>query len=134
MNQPIFLPRNLVPFRILRGQFGRFLLVGCFNTANGYASVLLLQMLLKSPFAANLLGYLLAGVIGYFAHSLFTFRAKVGLRMGAGYALVLALGYLANLIALHISLSLLPVPVAQLIAVSVFSIFCYLGQSRVVFS
>lgn len=122
------------PMRRTSTQFGRFLLTGIFNTVNGYASVLLLQLVTGMPIVANLLGYVFAGAVGYLAHSKFTFRTKVNSSGALRYGLVLIMSYLVNLIILKALLMVLsPVP-AQLIAITVFTILCYLGQSRLTFS
>jgi putative flippase GtrA len=115
-------------------QFGRFLLTGLFNTANGYASVLVLQLITGMPVIANMLGYLFAGAVGYLAHSKFTFRTKANSSGAVRYGIVLGMSYLINLITLKALLVILtPVP-AQLIAVTVFTVLCYVGQSRLTFS
>lgn len=116
------------------GQFGRFLLTGLFNTANGYASVLLLQQITGLPLISNLLGYLFAGVVGYMAHSKFTFRAKANSHGALRYVVVLGISYLINLIALKALLMILSPVQAQLIAVTLFTVLCYFGQSRLTFS
>jgi len=115
-------------------QFGRFLLTGIFNTANGYASVLLLQQITGMPLIANLLGYLFAGAVGYLAHSKFTFRTKANSHGAVRYAVVLGISYLINLIILKALLVILDPILSQLIAVTVFTVLCYLGQSRLTFS
>ncbi|WP_094556048.1 GtrA family protein [Synechococcus sp. 1G10] len=115
-------------------QFGRFLLTGIFNTANGYASVLVLQAITGMPVIANLLGYLFAGAVGYLAHSKFTFRTKTNSSGAVRYGFVLCVSYLINLITLKALLMIIaPVP-AQLIAVTIFTVLCYFGQSRLTFS
>lgn len=115
-------------------QFGRFLLTGIFNTANGYAAVLLLQVMIGRPFLANLFGYLFAGAVGYLAHSKFTFRAKANSRGAARYAAVLGISYMVNLISLKALLLILAPMAAQVVAVSIFTILCYIGQSRFTFT
>ncbi|WP_457767678.1 GtrA family protein [Cyanobium sp. ULC084] len=119
--------------QFLGGQFGRFLLTGLFNTANGYASVLLLQFITGMPVLSNLLGYLFSGTIGYFAHSTFTFRSKANSSGAVRYAVVLGGSYLINLLVLKALLKVLsPVP-SQLIAVTIFTALCYIGQSKITF-
>lgn len=115
-------------------QFGRFLLTGIFNTANGYTSVLVLQLITGMPVIANLLGYLFAGAVGYLAHSRFTFRTKANSSGALRYGVVMGMSYLINLITLKALLVILSPVLAQLIAVTVFTILCYLGQSRFTFS
>jgi putative flippase GtrA len=115
------------------GQFGRFLLTGLFNTLNGYAAVILLQFVTGMPLISNLVGYLFSGVVGYFAHSLFTFRTKASSLGAFRYAVVLGFSYLINLLVLQVLLQHLPPIHAQVIAVTVFTISCYVGQSRITF-
>lgn len=115
------------------GQFGRFLIIGVFNTVNGYASVLFLQLITGMPVLSNMLGFIFSGVIGYLAHSVFTFRTKASGQGAVRYAVVLGGSYLVNLIALNSLMKVLsPVP-SQLIAVTIFTLLCYLGQSRITF-
>lgn len=86
------------------------------------------------PILANLFGYLFAGAVGYLAHSKFTFRDKVNSVGAVRYAVVLGLSYLVNLVSLKALLMILaPLP-AQAIAVTIFTLFCYLGQSLYTFS
>lgn len=115
-------------------QFGRFLLTGIFNTANGYTSVLVFQLITGMPVIANLLGYLFAGAVGYLAHSRFTFRTKANSSGALRYGVVMGMSYLINLITLKALLMILSPVLAQLIAVTVFTILCFLGQSRFTFS
>jgi putative flippase GtrA len=116
------------------GQFGRFLLTGLFNTLHGYLAVILLQFVTGMPLISNLVGYLFSGVVGYFAHSLFTFRTKASSLGAFRYSIVLGVSYLINLLVLRVLLQHLPPVHAQLIAVTVFTICCYIGQSRITFS
>jgi putative flippase GtrA len=128
------IPGNPATMRSSGSQFGRFLITGLFNTANGYVSVLVLQLITGMPVIANLLGYLIAGSVGYLAHSKFTFRTKAKPSGAVRYGAVLGVSYLINLIVLKALLVILaPVP-AQLIAVTIFTILCYVGQSRITFS
>jgi putative flippase GtrA len=125
--------KRLSSLRFPSSQFGRFLLTGLFNTANGYASVLLLQYITGMPILSNVLGYIFAGAVGYLAHSIFTFRAKASSRGALRYSIVLGVSYGANLIVLKELLRFLDPVQAQLIAVTVFTLSCYIGQSRITF-
>ena len=119
--------------RLLHGQFRRFVWTGIFNTVNGYAWILGLQVITGHPFLANMLGYGIAAVIGYIAHSQYTFRQKPSWRSAACYSVVIGGCYLINLAVLKWSLNFLPVMLAQILAISIFVVFSYLGQSRFAF-
>jgi putative flippase GtrA len=119
--------------RLLHGQFRRFVWTGIFNTVNGYAWILGLQVITGQPLLANMLGYGIAAVIGYIAHSRYTFRQKPSWRSAAAYSLVIGGSYLINLAVLKWSLNFLPAVVAQIISISIFVVLSYLGQSRFAF-
>ena len=119
--------------RLLHGQFRRFVWTGIFNTVNGYAWILGLQVITGHPFLANMLGYGIAAVIGYIAHSRYTFRQQPSWRSAAGYSVVIGGSYLINLAVLKWSLNYLPAMLAQALAISIFVVLSYLGQSRFAF-
>lgn len=120
--------------KIFHGQRRRFLWIGIFNTVNGYTWILGLQMLTGQPLLSNMLGYGIAAAIGYVAHSRYTFRQQPNWRSAAGYSAVIAGSYLINLAVLKWSLNFLPALLAQAMAISVFVVLSYLGQSRFAFS
>ena len=120
--------------RLFHGQFRRFVWTGIFNTVNGYSWILGLQMITGNPLLSNLLGYGIAAAIGYVAHSRYTFRQQPNWRSAAGYCVVIGGSYLLNLAVLKWSLNFLPALLAQAIAISVFVVLSYLGQSRFAFS
>lgn len=122
-----------LPMPSFGGQFGRFLLTGLFNTANGYASVLFLQFITGRPLLSNLLGYLFSGAIGYLAHSTYTFRSRASTRGAVRYAVVLGISYLINLLVLQALLRFLSPMHSQLVAVTIFTVLCYVGQSKITF-
>ena len=119
---------------LLHSQFSRFIWTGIFNTINGYAWVLGIQFFTGQPMLANLLGYIIAAAIGYVAHSRYTFRQRTNWRSAAGYTAVLGTSYSINLVVLKWSLSFLPTLLAQILAVTVFSLLCYFGHSRFSFA
>jgi putative flippase GtrA len=119
--------------RLLHGQFRRFVWTGIFNTVNGYAWILGLQVITGQPLLANMLGYGITAVIGYIAHSRYTFRQQPSWRSAAAYSLVIGGSYLINLAVLKWSLNFLPAVVAQIISISIFVVLSYLGQSRFAF-
>ena len=120
--------------RLIHSQFRRFVWTGIFNTVNGYAWILGLQVITSHPLLANLLGYGIAAVIGYLAHSRYTFRQQPSWRSAAGYSVVIGGSYLINLAVLKWSLNFLPVMLAQVLAISIFVVLSYLGQSRLAFT
>lgn len=119
---------------LFHGQFRRFVWTGMFNTVNGYAWILGLQIITGQPLLSNLLGYGIAAAIGYVAHSRFTFRQQPTWCSAAGYTIVIGGSYLVNLAVLKWSLNFLPDLLAQAMAISVFVVLSYLGQSRFAFS
>ena len=119
--------------RLLHSQFRRFLWTGIFNTVTGYAWILGLQVITGQPLLANMLGYGIAATMGYIAHSRYTFRQQPSWRSAAGYSLVIGGSYLINLAVLKWSLNFLPAVLAQTLAISVFVVLSYLGQSRIAF-
>ena len=119
--------------RLFHSQFRRFVWTGIFNTVNGYSWVLGLQLITGKPLFANMLGYGIAAVIGYIAHSRYTFRQQPSWRSAAGYSVVIGGSYLINLAVLKWSLNFLPAMLAQALAISIFVVLSYLGQSRFAF-
>jgi putative flippase GtrA len=120
--------------RLFHGQFRRFIWTGVFNTVNGYAWILGLQIITGQPLLANMLGYGIAAAIGYIAHTRYTFRQQPSWRNATGYCVVVGGSYLVNLAVLKWSLGFLPAVLAQTLAISVFVVLSYLGQSRYAFS
>lgn len=114
-------------------QFNRFLWTGIFNTINGYAWNLGFQLLTGKPMMSNMPGYGVAALIGYVAHSRFTFRQRPSLRSAATYSVVITTCYGVNLVVLKWSLSILPAIASQMLAISVFVVLSYFGQSRFAF-
>ena len=117
----------------LKGQFGRFLWIGLFNTINGYAWILGLQWITGKPMLANILGYGAGAAIGYITHTRYTFRQQAKWQSAKAYYAVVAGSYLINLAVLKSCLAFLPATVAQMVAVSIFVILNYIGQSRYAF-
>lgn len=117
----------------LNQKFVRFLLAGTFNTVNGYIWILGLQAITQKPIFANILGYAISACMGYIAHSRYTFRQRSSWKSIRGYFVVLALSYLLNLAVLSACLRVLPPVPSQIIAITVFAIANYVGQSRFAF-
>ncbi len=118
---------------LLDKQFNRFLWTGIFNTINGYAWILGFQILTGKPVMSNMLGYGVAALIGYVAHSRFTFRQRPSWRSAATYSVVITTCYGINLLVLKSSLSILPAIASQILAISIFVVLSYFGQSRFTF-
>lgn len=118
---------------LLHRQFHRFLWTGIFNTLNGYAWILGIQVITGKPLLANMMGYGIAALIGYVAHSKFTFRQRPSWRSAYGYLVVVCTCYGINLLVLTWSLGFLPAVPSQILAITVFVILSYFGQSRIAF-
>lgn len=119
---------------VLHKQFNRFILAGLLNTLNGYAWILIIQLLTERPLLANILGYGIASFIGYLIHSKFTFRQQPTRRNAAGYFAVLCGCYALNLVILMVSLRFFSAMLAQILAVTTFVTVSYFGQSYFAFS
>jgi putative flippase GtrA len=118
---------------LLNRQFNRFIFTGILNTINGYAWILGIQFLTAQPLLANMLGYAISALISYATHSRFTFRQRPTWRNATGYFVVICTCYAINLVVLQWSLGFLPAMVAQMLAVSVFVVLSYIGQSKYAF-
>jgi len=119
--------------RLFHDQLKRFIWTGIFNTVNDYAWILGLQVITGKPLLANMLGYGMAAVIGYIAHSRYTFRRQPSWRSATSYSVVIGGSYLINLAVLKWSLNFLPTMLAQTLAISIFVVLSYLGQARFAF-
>ncbi|MGH8061489.1 MAG: GtrA family protein [Pseudoxanthomonas sp.] len=80
------------------GQLFRYILVGLFNTALGFAVIFSCMYLLKmSPAASNIAGYLFGFVVSYFLNKFFTFKTPTRSRSEAlRFLVVFIAAYLAN--------------------------------------
>lgn len=103
-------PRETLPpgplLRLVRDQRVAFLIVGGFNTVNGFALFVLFHLLLGDGFARYMttlfLSHVLAVVVAFFLHRRFVFRVR-------GHLLVDAIRFEAvNLTALGLNAVLLP--------------------------
>lgn len=119
--------------RLIHSQFRRFILTGIFNTVNGYAWIFGFQVITGKPILANMLGYGIAAVIGYITHSRYTFKQQPNWRSATGYSVVIGGSYLINLAVLMWSINFLPAMLAQTLAISIFVVLSYLGQSKFAF-
>jgi putative flippase GtrA len=133
-------PREALPpgpvLRLVRDQRVAFLIVGCFNTANGFALFVLFHLILGNGFVRYMTTLLLAHVFAvtcaFFLHRRFVFRVR-------GHLLLDAVRFEAvNLGALGLNAALLPffvevagfgVVLAQLFAGGAVVVLSYLGHS-----
>ncbi len=106
------------------GQLFRYLLVGLFNTALGFAIIFTCMYLLKmSPVASNITGYLCGLVVSYFLNKFFTFRSTARSRAEMlRFLVVFAAAYLANfgMLLLCIDVLRLHAAVSQVVAGAVY--------------
>jgi putative flippase GtrA len=133
-------PREALPpgpiLRLVHDQRVAFLIVGCFNTANGFVLFVLFHHVLGNGFARYMTTLLLAHVVAvicaFFLHRRFVFRVR-------GHLLLDAVRFeMVNLGALALNAALLPffvevagfgVVLAQLFAGGAVVVLSYLGHS-----
>ncbi len=128
-------------FRVRAGvsmtSLGRFLLVGCANTAIGYGAILFLQYFLSAGhMTANAIGYLIGGAVSYLLNKSFTFRsARAHSEALPRFVSVVASCYLINLLVLEVSVSQwqFPAAIAQGLAVLSYVLSFYVLSRQVVF-
>lgn len=114
----------------------RFLAGGAFNTACGFAAILLLGAAGLSPAAANAGGFAIGLAISFAVNRRFVFRARgvPGAEFGR-YLVAFLIAYVVNLAVLEALLRFthLPTPVAQLVAVAAYALAMFLLCKSVVF-
>jgi putative flippase GtrA len=111
----------------------RFIVSGLLNTFVGSVAIFFFQFWLAKPLLANILGYLLGGFIGYWMHTLFTFRSRVSGLNFFYYWLIWLTGVSLNLLILKFLLYFLNPYLSQFIAICSFPIYSFLMQSRFAF-
>jgi len=120
------------------GQFSRFLTVGVFNTAIGYAVIFFAMVVLAlSPELSNVLGYAVGLVFSFVLSKTYTFRSAGKSHVEVlRFLLVFAIAYAANFAVLYVLLRLTAIhPVLCQILAGVAYIVCsYLLNSRYVFT
>jgi putative flippase GtrA len=116
--------------------FSRYALSGALNTVVGFAVIFLLMWLGLSPFIANIGGYLVGLILGFFVSKKFVFRSaghftSQGIRYLAAFLTCFGL----NLFVLQIALGWLQLNqnVAQLLAAATYTILMYLLTRYLVF-
>jgi putative flippase GtrA len=114
----------------------RYACSGGLNTLLGFAVIFSLTWLGSSPFIANIAGYAVGLVVGFFVSKLFVFRSK---KLGAGqivkYLFAFVISYLANLWVLHLTLhryELAPM-LCQALAAFTYTAIMYVLSRYVVF-
>ena len=85
-------------------QFARFLLVGGFNTAAGYALYLALLWLGAIPEAAFTINWVVSVIWSYFLNAKFTFRARRSARKFALFPLTYLAQYVVGIAFLEVAL------------------------------
>lgn len=115
------------------GQFVRFVIVGCANTAVGFGAILAMKYGIGvSDLLANLLGYAVGISVSFLLNRSFTFgdRGAVGPAI-IRFAISAGIAYLINVAVLLFFLSVLeaPSPVSQLAGVIAYTIaFFFLAK------
>lgn len=121
----------------MKNQFFRYLLVGIFNTAFGYAIIFgAMYLLVMSPMASNALGYSVVLLFSFVLSRTFTFKStgrKISEMMR--FLAVFAFAFGVNLIVLYVSIKFLLIheAVSQIIAGVVYVIISYLMNKFLVF-
>lgn len=114
----------------------RFLAGGAFNTAFGFAAILLLSAAGLAPAAANAGGFAIGLGVSFLVNRLFVFRGRglFGAELGRYMAAFVA-AYAVNLAVLEIILRFArwPAPVAQFLAVAVYALVMFVLCRTVVF-
>jgi putative flippase GtrA len=113
----------------------RYAIVGVLNSAIGIGSILALSALGVPDVTANAVGFCVGFACSYALNGLWTFRSRRLDRSAfAGYAIVVAICYGANLLAL-VSLrhAGLDPRAAQVCGVAVYSVLAYLGMKHFAF-
>lgn len=111
----------------------RFLISGIINTLIGTLAILFFQLLLGNPYFANILGYIFGGVVGYFTHTGYTFKARFSKRNFMGYTLIWLTGVGFNLLLLKFLIVYVHPLVAQCVAVGFFISYSYYLQAKIVY-
>jgi putative flippase GtrA len=85
--------------KVLRHEFGRFVIGGVVNTTITYAAYLMMELVM-SPSVAYTLVYVFGICLSYLINTYFVFHAKGTVRSGLRYPLVYGAQYLIGLTAL----------------------------------
>jgi len=121
----------------MKNQFSRYLLVGAFNTAFGYAIIFgAMYLLVMSPMASNVLGYSVVLLFSFALNRTFTFKStgkKISEIIRFLGVFVFAFG--VNLTVLYVSIKFLLIheAVSQILAGVVYVIISYIMNKFLVF-
>jgi putative flippase GtrA len=122
----------------IKGQFSRFITVGVFNTALGYAIIFFAMYVLHwSPEASNALGYGIGLISSFLLSKIYTFRSS-----GNGYTeffyflLMFGIAYAANFLALYVMVRMIffHPGLSQIFAGVIYIFVSYWLNSRYVFT
>ncbi len=123
--------------RVVLIELTKFAGVGLLNTVVGLAIIYSLKWYLQwGEVAANFVGYSICITLGFVLNGRWTFgQSALNLRHMVGYFLVAGIAYLANLIAVLVSIETLNFPgdLAQLVGVPAFTLTSYLLNKFFVF-
>ena len=112
----------------------RFLISGIINTLIGTLAILAFQLFLRNPYLANILGYIFGGVVGYFTHTGYTFKATFSTRNFMAYTLIWLTGVGFNLLLLKFLIVYVHPLFAQCVAVVFYATYSYCLQKYLVHS
>ena len=123
-------------WQIESAYIGRYAGSGALNTLVGFSAIFLLMALGVSPILANISGYLLGLVLGFFLTKKIVFRSKGHITSeGLRYLGAFLICFVINLFVLEFALSALrwnPV-FAQLLAAATYTVIMYLLTRLLVF-
>lgn len=111
----------------------RFGFWGGANTFIGITAIMLIQLVSGRPYLANIFGFAIGGITGYFIHAKKTFSVSTSSSSLARYISVLVLGYVLNLVALRIIIRHTNSYAAQALSVFIYICYSYIATKRVVF-
>jgi putative flippase GtrA len=116
--------------------FGRFSLVGVFNTLVGYVLIFSLMFLGVGAYLSNALGYGIGFIVSFLLNKNFVFRSRgCYLRESMKFFICMGLAYLLNLTILHFLLRLDTINpyLCQLVAGASYSTAMYLTSRKWIF-
>ena len=118
--------------------FMRFILVGAFNTLLGYGMMLFLFNFAKFTYStAYLLSYIIGFIVSYFLTRLFVFQSKQKKSMEfIKFIVAFIIAYGASYLVLHLCIEykILPVNIAFLVGMLIYSLCFYLLNKYITFT
>lgn len=118
-------------------QFFSFLMVGVVNTAVGYGTILFGMFVLGlAPVPANALGYAVGLCVSFVLNSKFTFQTPFTFARAVRFLVAFGISYAINLAVLLWlqGLSILPVALAQLVAMACYTLSFFVLSKFMVFA